>query len=112
VLTFSQGGNLIYGADQIDAVVAAAAKFNAETTDPKAALNLLFLWTPAGGLTALAGVFYNAPEPPAGVFDEFLALPYVAGAAVTQSLRSLATSTAFPESPRFVSYNHNDSDIG
>ncbi|KAH9054241.1 FAD-binding domain-containing protein, partial [Lactarius vividus] len=54
--------------DQLGAVKAATAEFG-KVTDTKAALITTFVYTPKG-VSAL--IFYNAPNPPSGMFDAFL----------------------------------------
>ncbi|KAF5346348.1 hypothetical protein D9758_011479 [Tetrapyrgos nigripes] len=70
----SLGGLLTYTAGKLDDVAAATAKFAAEVTDPKAALI-----TTANFVLGQPGVsqllFYDGPNPPAGIFDDFLAIP-------------------------------------
>ncbi|KAK7448813.1 hypothetical protein VKT23_013543 [Stygiomarasmius scandens] len=73
--TFPQGqvwgGLITYAASVLDDVAAATAKFAAEVTDPKAAII-----TSANFLLAQPGVsqllFYDGPNPPDGIFDDFL----------------------------------------
>lgn len=97
-----QGGNLIFGASEIDAVSAAIADFNAKNTDPKIAVNAIFQNSPADGPGVLVNLFYNAPTPPAGLFDAFLALSAVSSTISTRSLLSLVEEIQFPVAPRCV----------
>ncbi|KAN0139410.1 FAD-binding domain containing protein [Lactarius tabidus] len=66
------GGTRNYTSDQQDLVKEALINF--QTTDPKAALNVGVVYTPAGVIFD-AYLFYNAPTPAPGIFDEFLAIP-------------------------------------
>ncbi|TEB23037.1 FAD-binding domain-containing protein [Coprinellus micaceus] len=90
---FPQGqiwGGIITYADPtvFDAVNTATAKFSAESTDPKAVL--LAYTTFAQGTPLLqAQVFYDGPEPPAGLFDEFLNISSVANTVATQSFTAM-----------------------
>ncbi|KAH9026592.1 FAD-binding domain-containing protein [Lactarius pseudohatsudake] len=67
------GGTINYNADQLDLVKEALVKFQ-QKNDPKAALNVPVTYTPAGVIST-ALVFYNAPTPAPGIFDDFLAIP-------------------------------------
>ncbi|KAH9015177.1 hypothetical protein EDB84DRAFT_1567826 [Lactarius hengduanensis] len=70
--TWVQGGAIQYTPDQLGAVKAATAEFG-KVTDPKAALITTFVYTPqAEGISSAALVFYNAPNPPSGMFHAFL----------------------------------------
>ncbi|KAH8982075.1 FAD-binding domain-containing protein [Lactarius akahatsu] len=64
------GGAIQYTPGQLDAVKAATAEFG-KVTDTKAALITTFVYTPEG-VSSAALVFYNAPNPPSGMFDAFL----------------------------------------
>ncbi|KAG6333932.1 hypothetical protein ID866_5154 [Astraeus odoratus] len=74
---FPQGeGGAIVFLGSADEVTTATANFSANSTDPKASIittyNYLF------GLPAISAIlFYDGPSPPAGIFDEFLAIPYL-----------------------------------
>ncbi|KAJ7108931.1 FAD dependent oxidoreductase [Mycena crocata] len=77
--TFPQGkvwgGYMLYGADQIPAVTAAVARFSSNVTDPKAALLPSYSSLEPFGTVVVNIMFYDGPTPPAGIFDEFLAIP-------------------------------------
>ncbi|KAJ7727587.1 FAD-binding domain-containing protein [Mycena metata] len=93
--TFPQGqvwgGLLTYTATSIPAVNAAVASFAANVTDPKAAIipayNFL-LGEP--GVSHI--MFYDGPSPPAGIFDDFLAIPHLTEDVSTRSFLSLVQS--------------------
>ncbi|KAH9025721.1 FAD-binding domain-containing protein [Lactarius deliciosus] len=67
------GGTLNYNIDQLDLVKEAVLKFQ-QKNDTKAALNVPVIYTQAGTISA-AVLFYNAPTPAPGIFDDFLAIP-------------------------------------
>ncbi|KAF5327189.1 hypothetical protein D9619_004973 [Psilocybe cf. subviscida] len=77
-------GGLIFNAESmIPAVSAATAKFQAEVKDPKAAI-----------ITLVSEVlFYDAPTPPKGIFDDFLAIPATTTDISTRSFLSLVLSS-------------------
>ncbi|KAJ7108943.1 FAD dependent oxidoreductase [Mycena crocata] len=90
--TFPQGqvwgGLITYTVAQIDEVSAAVARFASNVTDPKAAIiptyNFLL------GQPGISNViFYDGPTPPAGIFDEFLAIPHLTKDVDTRSFVSL-----------------------
>ncbi|KAI6120590.1 hypothetical protein EDD16DRAFT_1518683 [Pisolithus croceorrhizus] len=92
--TFPQGqvwgGFITYSPDNIGSLNQAIVNFASNTTDPKAALMITydyFLSRKSLGPSAL--VFYDAPSPPAGVFDEFLAIPYLVKNVSTMSFPAL-----------------------
>ena len=70
--------------------------------DNKVAMNVILVQMPDTGLTALVNLFYNAPEPPAGIFDDFLAVPHVSSTIGTRSLLTMVTEIQFPHAPRSV----------
>ncbi|KAI0061219.1 FAD-binding domain-containing protein [Artomyces pyxidatus] len=75
--TGTWGGLLQVSFDYADDFNAAVAKYTAETTDEKAAL--VVTYEGAGTSLALAAfLFYDAPSPPQGLFDNFLAIPSIA----------------------------------
>ncbi|KIY67237.1 FAD-binding domain-containing protein [Cylindrobasidium torrendii FP15055 ss-10] len=90
--TFPQGqvwgGLITFTADQLDKVDAATVKFAKEVTDPKAAIITTYnflLGSP--GVSQL--MFYDGPEPPAGIFDDFLDIPHFTKDVDTRSFLSL-----------------------
>ncbi|KAF8884013.1 FAD-binding domain-containing protein [Infundibulicybe gibba] len=78
VRTFPQtdiwGGVITVPSSELDAVNAAIADYATEVSDPLAALNAEYIYY-MGNLIVRALVFYDAPTPPAGVFDKFFAIP-------------------------------------
>ncbi|KAF7375798.1 FAD-binding PCMH-type domain-containing protein [Mycena sanguinolenta] len=93
--TFPQGqvwgGLITYTLAQIPAVSAAVAQFVSNVTDPKAAIiptyNFLL------GQPGISHVmFYDAPTPPPGIFDAFLAIPHLTEDVSTRSFTSLVQS--------------------
>ncbi|EIN06906.1 FAD-binding domain-containing protein [Punctularia strigosozonata HHB-11173 SS5] len=80
------GGFFTFGMDEIENVIAASSKYQIEVDDPKAQLLIIF-GTSSGvsGLFAQVQIFYDAPSPPASIFEDFLQLPALTGAATTQS---------------------------
>ncbi|KAJ7064553.1 FAD dependent oxidoreductase [Mycena amicta] len=99
--TFPQGGLMTYTPDQLPALNAAIAAFVANVTDPKAAIlpTYNFLSTQAS-LPILSHqqlfvshiMFYDGPTPPAGIFDDFLAIPHFSQDVETRSFLDLVTS--------------------
>ncbi|KAN0131916.1 hypothetical protein V8E53_010196 [Lactarius tabidus] len=69
------GGYLVYAEDQLDAIKEAYAMFQ-EANDTKAAMLINFNYA-SGEFSILLIVFYDAPTPPAGLFDGFLAIPTI-----------------------------------
>ncbi|KAI0337351.1 FAD dependent oxidoreductase [Trametopsis cervina] len=70
------GGLLVNDIKYADQMIEAAAKFSAEVTDPKSELFFSFSWA-NGTMNIVSKVYYNAPTPPPGMFDEILAIPTV-----------------------------------
>ena len=84
LLTPSQGGPIIYHSLQFDQVRAAVADFSVYSQDPKAAI--LALYACKGGNRFIGQqVFYDAPTPPPGVFDNFTSIPAVKNDLKTRS---------------------------
>ncbi|KAH9017328.1 FAD-binding domain-containing protein [Lactarius deliciosus] len=87
------GGTLNYNVDQLDLVKDAVVKFQ-QKSDTKAALNVPVNYTPAGAISA-AIVFYNAPTPAPGIFDDFLAIPTNQSDVKTRSFVDMFNSLSF-----------------
>ncbi|KAA1474543.1 FAD-binding domain-containing protein [Dentipellis sp. KUC8613] len=86
------GGLITITGDQLDKVTAAVAKFSAEVTDPKAAV--LPTYNFVLGQTGVSLImFYDAPTPPSGIFDDFLAIPSFTKDISTRSFSSLVLSS-------------------
>ncbi|KAF9009161.1 FAD-binding domain-containing protein [Hymenopellis radicata] len=94
--TFPQGmvwgGLITYTFGQLDEVNAAAARFSSEVTDPKAGIitTYNFLLGQPGVSQIL---FYDAPTPPDGIFDDFLAIPHFTKDVDTRSFLSLVLAS-------------------
>ncbi|KAH9842438.1 FAD dependent oxidoreductase [Rhodofomes roseus] len=84
------GAILISGAP--DEVVVATQNFYDNVTDPKASL-LTTINNEIGLPVTELTLFYNAPTPPDGMFDEFLAIPAFSTDISTRSYLSLVTAT-------------------
>ncbi|KAE9582718.1 putative FAD-linked oxidoreductase [Colletotrichum fructicola] len=87
------GGNLVFGADKTDTILAAIRNFTENYDDPKAAiiatseltvLNLVDIW--------ILFLFYDGPEPPANVFKEFLDIGPTINSCKSRSYTDLLTS--------------------
>ncbi|KAB2576489.1 FAD linked oxidase [Lasiodiplodia theobromae] len=69
------GGLALYGNDKLDAVLEATAKFDAESSDPKAQIITTLEGSALTGTTALVLFFYDGPTKPEsfGLFDNITA---------------------------------------
>ncbi|KAH9048465.1 FAD-binding domain-containing protein [Lactarius hengduanensis] len=92
-------GTIFYPGTQLDAIKEAYAKFQ-EANDTKASLIISLVYS-SGQFTVLLLAFYDAPTPPPGLFDGFLAIPSTQNTVSTRSfsdfvvsLNSLAASGA------------------
>ncbi|KAI0079336.1 FAD dependent oxidoreductase [Panus rudis PR-1116 ss-1] len=82
------GGLITITADQLDKVNAATVKFASNVSDPKAAVLPTYNFVlGAPGVSLL--LFYNGPNPPAGIFDDYLAIPHFTKDVSTRSFLSL-----------------------
>ena len=111
-VTYKQGGLITITGNNIPAVAAATAKFSANVTDPKAGVIttynfllgqvmsycythfLLCSLIPCHlqpGISQL--LFYDGPTPPAGIFDDFLAIPYFTKDVSTRDFSSLVQAS-------------------
>ncbi|KAF9509846.1 hypothetical protein BS47DRAFT_1348656 [Hydnum rufescens UP504] len=70
------GGVLSFDADKVEAVNAALAKFSASNTDPDGNCLFNFFWSNGVLIAGTLQLFYNGPEPPSGLFSEFLSIPH------------------------------------
>lgn len=76
-------------ADQFNAAIANFAK---NVTDPKA--GMLMAYNYALGIYLMTAIlFYDAPTAPPGIFDDFLAIPYLSSQVSTQSFLSLVQAS-------------------
>ncbi|KIJ50387.1 hypothetical protein M422DRAFT_777110 [Sphaerobolus stellatus SS14] len=97
------GGLITITGNNIPLVAAAAARFSANTTDPKAGVITTYNFIlGAPGISQL--LFYDGPTPPAGIFDDFLAIPYLTKDVSTRSFLSLVQA-----SPANVTYGERAS---
>ncbi|KAH9054942.1 FAD-binding domain-containing protein [Lactarius vividus] len=94
------GGILNYNVDQLDLVKEAVLKFQ-QKNDTKAALGVPMTYTSAGAIPA-ALVFYNAPTPAPGIFDDFLAIPTNQSDVKTSSFLDMFNNLSFTNPPRTV----------
>ncbi|THG96512.1 hypothetical protein EW026_g5333 [Hermanssonia centrifuga] len=86
------GGLITFTADQLSKVNDATVNFSTNIVDPKAAIITTYnflLGEP--GVSQL--IFYDAPTPPAGIFDDFLAIPFFTKDISTRSFLSLVQSS-------------------
>ncbi|KDQ56646.1 hypothetical protein JAAARDRAFT_194628 [Jaapia argillacea MUCL 33604] len=86
------GGLITFTENEIPSVNTATANFASGVTDPKAAIITTYnflLGQP--GVSQL--LFYDGPTPPSGIFDEFLAIPYLTMDVSTRDFISLVQSS-------------------
>ncbi|KJA16702.1 hypothetical protein HYPSUDRAFT_47071 [Hypholoma sublateritium FD-334 SS-4] len=84
---------VITGAGNIAAVSQAISDFQDHNTDPKAAVGVTYGFDPAqGGLFVSLFFYYHGPSPPAGIFDELLAVPSVSSSLSATSLTRLVSA--------------------
>ncbi|KII86811.1 hypothetical protein PLICRDRAFT_30995 [Plicaturopsis crispa FD-325 SS-3] len=82
------GGLVTFGEAVLDKVSAATVAFGTNVTDPKAAI--ITACNFAVGEPGVAQLlFYDGPEPPSGIYDDFLAIPYVSKNVQTRSFLDL-----------------------
>ncbi|KAK2459516.1 hypothetical protein APHAL10511_008458 [Amanita phalloides] len=86
------GGVVIYAEESIPQIKAAVTRFVNKVTDPKASMITAFNAIPGEVLVAQL-MFYDAPTPPAGVFDAFMKIPSITADVSTRSLLSLIQSS-------------------
>ncbi|EIW78113.1 FAD-binding domain-containing protein [Coniophora puteana RWD-64-598 SS2] len=86
------GGLITFTENVLDQVNQATADFQGNNTDPKATLitTYNFLLGEPGVSQIL---FYDGPSPPTGLFDEFLAIPYLTKDISTRSFLSLVQAS-------------------
>ncbi|KAK1236306.1 hypothetical protein PQX77_000468 [Marasmius sp. AFHP31] len=93
--TFPQGqvwgGLMTFTALRVDEVTAATAKFSAEVTDPKASIITTYNFI-AGSIGVSLLMFYDGPTPPAGIFDDFLAINHFTKDVKTREFLDLITT--------------------
>ena len=72
-------------------MTAAAARFSANNTDPKAVIIPAYQYG-RGSAFAYIVLFYDGPAPPPGVFDDWLAIPSLSSNLATRDFASLIQS--------------------
>ncbi|RDX52375.1 FAD dependent oxidoreductase [Lentinus brumalis] len=82
------GGLITITADQLEAVNNATVKFAQTVTDPKAAVLPTYNFLLGGPGVSLL-LFYDYPTPPAGIFDDFLAIPHLSKDVSTRTFSDL-----------------------
>ncbi|KAI0062516.1 FAD-binding domain-containing protein [Artomyces pyxidatus] len=91
------GGLLEISAEYLEQFKAAFVSYAAQT-DKKASLVAAYEGTGTGAVI-VAEVFYDAPSPPAGIFDALLAIPTISGTAQTSSFASFIQSLSSINGP-------------
>jgi FAD/FMN-containing dehydrogenase len=86
------GGAITYGNETLDKITAATNKFSDHNTDPKANIITSYTFSQGQAIVSLL-VFYDAPTPPSGLFDDFLAITPLAKDISTRSFKSLVQSS-------------------
>ncbi|KAJ7599303.1 FAD-binding domain-containing protein [Mycena floridula] len=82
------GGLIIYTIPEMAAVNAAVATFSSSVIDPKA--QIFSAYNGALGVPLVGQIlFYDAPTPPPGIFDNFLSIPFVTKDIGTRSFASI-----------------------
>ncbi|KAF8970543.1 hypothetical protein BDZ97DRAFT_1914448 [Flammula alnicola] len=88
------GGTIVNLGSAIPDVKAATATFQTSATDPKAAIIIAYNYVAASQqVIASQLLFYDAPTPPPGIFDDFLAIPSIQSDIGTRSFLSLVQSS-------------------
>ncbi|KAF8263464.1 FAD-binding domain-containing protein [Lactarius quietus] len=91
------GGTLNFTADQQDLMKDALVNFQ-QTNDPNASLSLGAVYTPVG-VEFITILFYNAPTPAPGIFDDFLAISTNQSDVNTRSFLDFFSTFNFINSP-------------
>jgi len=91
------GGALIYTGD-LSAVTDAIVNFDANNNDPKAAMLASYTFI-ALTVEAVVFLFYDAPTPPSGTFDEFLNIPALSNSVKTQTYPDFIQSLGLSPNP-------------
>ncbi|KAI9449160.1 FAD-binding domain-containing protein [Lactarius psammicola] len=99
------GGTRNYTVDQLDLVKEALVKFQ-QKNDTKAALNVIAIYT-LGRVVSAAVIFYDAPTPAPGIFDDFLAIPTNQSDVRTRSFVDMFNSLSFINPPNTIRGNSN-----
>ncbi|VDC03789.1 unnamed protein product [Peniophora sp. CBMAI 1063] len=85
------GGIFSIDGTQFDALTAASERFSANNTDPKACVITGYQYG-LGAAFAYIVLFYDGPSPPAGLFDDWLAIPSLSSDLVTRDFASFLQS--------------------
>jgi len=85
------GGTLYYNATELDAINRALVNFQSNNNDPKAQLMAVYV-IQSTQMNFVLIACYDAPQEPAGIFDEFLNIPHF-GSLEIQPYYSLANKT-------------------
>ncbi|KAF8124590.1 hypothetical protein EV363DRAFT_1403151 [Boletus edulis] len=95
IKTFPQtqvwGGLITYTEGVLDQVNQATANFATDNTDPKAAIITSYNYLLGEPGVSLI-IFYDAPAPPDGIFDEFLTIPWFTKGVSTRSFPAFIQS--------------------
>ncbi|KAG1871498.1 hypothetical protein F4604DRAFT_1892685 [Suillus subluteus] len=85
------GGLVSYSMNEWAAASSAIANYSAKVTDPKASMYNASNYI--AGVPIMANIlFYDGPTPPAGIFDEFLAIPAIVALVSTRRYVELVQS--------------------
>lgn len=107
--TFPQGevwaGQVTYSGAQVQAITDATYNFANYVTDPKAAIITTYDYI-GGTLVPSVIMFYDAPTPPAGIFDEFMSISSLESTVTTQSFVSFILSQASDATTNFRGFYH------
>ncbi|KAH8983958.1 FAD-binding domain-containing protein [Lactarius hatsudake] len=95
------GGTINYNADQLDSVKEALVKFQ-QKNDTMAALTVSVVYAPGGAISTVALIFYNAPTPAPGIFDDFLAIPTNQFDVKTRSFVDMFNTLSFINFPKNI----------
>ncbi|KAG1717771.1 FAD dependent oxidoreductase [Suillus paluster] len=82
------GGSLVYTEDQVGAINAAVANFTVNVLDPKASIYSTYNYVNGSSILSSA-LFYDAPTPPDGMFDDFSAIPNIEETLSTRTFASM-----------------------
>ncbi|KAF8968757.1 FAD dependent oxidoreductase [Flammula alnicola] len=94
------GGAITNLESAIPNIAAATATFQTSVTDPKAAIIMAYTYEAASQqVIASQLLFYDAPTPPPGIFDDFLAIPSIQSDISTRSYLSLVQSSQVNAAP-------------
>jgi len=95
------GGTVILAEADIGPANEAVSNFADSIRDPKATVNVIFEYA-EGSMYAIVILFYNAPQPPAGMFDKLLALPNGTVSVTSMSFSTLLSAGQPRNTPRRI----------